>query len=222
MLLRSLTLISTLLLHSPPLPSLLPTLLSSLLPLLLSLSSFLTPPTTEDDDGNPIITTAPTSIFAAPANEHADSTLRDEADALLETWGKALATDAALIGLVRAVESIERGEEWGGDTPDAYEFCWARDDESGEVVVQARERDPDREQMKVRLEPQGVVRVLGSIGRKELSAKAFLRWLDEVQVLRTQDGLEAAKRSVPARGLSELQLTDGLEIGRASCRERES
>ncbi|KAL8281142.1 hypothetical protein RQP46_006500 [Phenoliferia psychrophenolica] len=193
-LLLSLSLISTLLLYSPPIPTLLPTLLSPLLPLLLSLSSFLSPPS-EDNPAPPI------SIFAPPTDPRADERLRDETDALLETWGKALPVDEALQGVLRAVEAIEKSEEWGPRTlsedeeGQEEEYAWGRDDNDGQVVLTRHSRQSD-DAMNVRLEPEGVVRILGSIGRKELSAKAFLRWLDEVQVLRAQDGLEAAKRSV--------------------------
>lgn len=62
-----------------------------------------------------------------------------------------------------------------------------------------RERASDEEgggqsEDEVEVDPQRVVGWLRQVNRKQLSGGLFVRWLDELQVLRGTPGLEAATR----------------------------
>lgn len=120
----------------------------------------------------------------------------EEIAAILETWGKAAPLDDVIRGVVKAVEIVERGEEFGAEMGEGMEeFYFARSEE-GSICIRLRlptvggQEDPT----KLRLDPEGIVAWLQQVGRKDLSGSVFLRWLDEVQMLKSAAGIEAAKR----------------------------
>ena len=172
---RKLSFLSMILLHSPPSPNLLPFLLSPILPSLFSLSSYL-------------------------VELKADSLMQEEVVVILETWGKAVPISDAIRGMAKVVEVVERGDEFGS-LAEATEkaFYWARSEE-GSVCIRERVGVPlsgtGEDPLKLKLDPESVVRWLKEVSRKELSSGLFLRWLDEVQALRATDAFEAVKRSV--------------------------
>ena len=172
---RKLSFLSMILLHSPPSPNLLPFLLSPILPSLFSLSSYL-------------------------VETKADSLMLEEVVVILETWGKAVPIADAIRGMVKVVEVVEQGDEFGSLAGEETErvFYWARSEE-GSICIRERVGVPvggSEDPLKLKLDPESVVRWLKEVARKDLSSGLFLRWLDEVQALRATDGFAAVKRSV--------------------------
>lgn len=86
----------------------------------------------------------------------------------------------------RAIERWEKEEEEDG----AGEWKW--DDEGGVLLVEREEKE--EKGVEVKVEAELVVTWLKEVGRKELSAGCFLRWLDEIAVLRGVEGIEGAKK----------------------------
>ena len=95
----------------------------------------------------------------------------------------------------RAVEVWESGRGFGGE---GGECAWGWDEEGGVCVRRIRAGDREENEGEEGIDAEAVVDWLKEVGRKELSAGLFLRWLDELQVLRKQSqavgGLEAARR----------------------------
>lgn len=107
-----------------------------------------------------------------------DERFGDETRAILAVWGKGVPVADGVRDVGRAVEAWEAGLE--GD--------WAWDEEGG-VCLRSRAEAEGGE-----IDAEGVVDWLKEVARKELSGGLFLRWLDELQMLRRQSGFEAAKR----------------------------
>lgn len=125
--------------------------------------------------------------------------MRDEVGALLEIWGKSRGVDEVVKSVVRAVEKIEKGDEFGRGVNDAATgFYWARSDEGSVCVRMKHEliggRQNDDEVNELKLDPEGMIHWFKSVEKREMTAAVFLRWLDEVQVLRNEEGFAAAKR----------------------------
>lgn len=187
-LLKGLSLLSTLLVHSPPSPDLMPFLLSPIVAPLFSLSSYL-------------------------IESKADPIMKDEVGAILETWGKAVPIADAVRGVIKAIELVEHGEELGvlaGDI--AGRFYWARSEE-GSACIRERRTLVAEDPLKLRIDAESVVAWIKEVERKELSSALFLRWLDEVQALRATEGFEAAKRCGDCAVLPLLTL---VQIGHAT------
>jgi hypothetical protein len=172
---RSLLLISTIILHAPPSPHLFPFLLGLITATLFSLSSYLT-------------------------TSKADPVMLEEVATILETWGKAAPLDDATRGVLKSVEIIEAGMEFGATSLDERmdELYWARSD-SGSVCIRKKvsvigKRSQEDDPTKLKLDPEGMVMWLKGVARKDLSSAVFLRWLDEVQALRRTEGFQAAKK----------------------------
>ena len=148
-----------------PSASLHPFLLAPILPALFSLSGYLT--TTK-----------------------ADAEMQEEVSAILETWGKAGEVDEVVRGVRKAVEVMEAGEEFG-EWGEEERFYWAR---SGEGSVCVRWGRREEGETMLRVEPEGMVAWVKEVARKDVAGRLFLRWLDEVQMLRSEEGIEAAKK----------------------------
>lgn len=177
-LLHSLTTLSLLLLHSPPLPGFLSTLILPILPSLLSLAAF-TAPAPEEGRGK---------VRISAQDERFD----DETRAILEVWGRSAGVEEGVKEVGRAVEAWEGVRELGGGGEEGQGggMGWAWDDEGGVCV---RKKDGEEEQGGA-VDAESVVQWLKEVGRKELSSALFLRWLGELQALRSQPGFSAAKR----------------------------
>ena len=127
--------------------------------------------------------------------------MQEEVVVILETWGKAVPIADAVRGMVKVVEVVEKGDEFGSMAGQSTEkvFYWARSEEGSVCVrelVGVPLRGSEEDPLKLKLDPESVVRWLKEVSRKELSSGLFLRWLDEVQALRAMDGFQAVKRSV--------------------------
>ncbi|GAA5832075.1 hypothetical protein JCM11251_002808 [Rhodosporidiobolus azoricus] len=212
-----LTALSLLLSSSPPLPTLLTTLLSPLLPCLFSLLSHLSAP--------PLIVSDP-----AIEGDKARRGTEDEAKALLGAFAKGEGeVEVVVRGLARAVEEWEKGEEFGRqdethaeeDGERVVEWAWTDEGAPQLVLLSApsasqhplatdtsEENEPSLADLSLRVNPADLVSWLTTDVhpvRREIAAGLFLRWLDEVRVLQGTDGVEAAKRSI-----TRLQLILGL------------
>lgn len=189
-LLHALTTLSAFLLYAPPLPTLQSTLLVPILASLLSLAAFTMPD--EDDEG--------AGGKRRMRIVKPDQRFGDEVRAVLEVWARSVGVKEGVKEVGRGVERWEGGGEFGATRREEEEeegegeLEWAWDDDGGVCVRRAEVGGAEGEGLKVRVEAEGVVRWLKDVGRKELSGALFLRWLDEVQVLRGQEGFEAAKR----------------------------
>lgn len=114
--------------------------------------------------------------------------------AILEMWGKALPVPEVVLGIVRMIETLENGKELGG-----VEYYWSRKTGGGGVCIRKRvggmNDDADQENSTdLKVDAEAMVEWLKKSERKEVQSKLFLRWLDEVQALRSQDGFLAAKQ----------------------------
>jgi hypothetical protein len=94
----------------------------------------------------------------------------------------------------KAVERWEVGAQFGAEAGEDRELEWAWGDDGG-VYIRETEKG-EAEGMRLRVDGEGIVRWLNEVGRKELSGALFLRWLDEVQMLRGVEGFETAKKYV--------------------------
>ncbi|GAA5902358.1 hypothetical protein JCM8208_007268 [Rhodotorula glutinis] len=214
-----LALVSLLSLYAPPLPSFLSTLVAPLVPPLFALVAFLDAPRlvapVEDDDGG------------ARALEHV---VRDEASALLGVWAKSVPALEAVRGVAGAVERWEAGDEFAADARggasaaerahevggeagagrSSWRWSWGAD---GAPVLVAEpsssEEDVGAAEFQLRVDAPWLVGWIAGLERKELAAGLFLRWLDEVKVLRGVDGVEGARRTVTRLQLV-LQMVEHL------------
>ncbi|GAA5877890.1 hypothetical protein JCM1840_002938 [Sporobolomyces johnsonii] len=210
-LLEHLTLLSLLTLYAPPLPGFLSTLLSPVLPALFSLLAFLA----HHD--------RPSLLRPSSSSADAGGGVKEEAEALLHVFGKGVTVDEGVEGTRTAVERWESGDDFGsaaeagagtGEEQEwVAEWTWvdrgpalALRDASEPVPAPEVELlkpaldDNDEEEEHalagVRVDAQVLVRWLKALERKELSGRLFLRWLDEVNVLKGVEGVEGARRSV--------------------------
>ncbi|GAA5929961.1 hypothetical protein JCM1841_001227 [Sporobolomyces salmonicolor] len=207
-LLEHLTLLSLLTLYAPPLPGFLSTLLSPVLPALFSLLAFLAHHH------------RPSLLRPSSSSADAGGVVKEEAEALLHVFGKGVTVDEGVEGTRTAVERWESGYEFGGAAERTGEDQeWVAEWTSGgrgpalalrdpadpapapevELLRPASNDDDEEEQHAVagvRVDAQVLVRWLKALERKELSGRLFLRWLDEVKVLKGVEGVEGARRSV--------------------------
>ncbi|GAA6036295.1 hypothetical protein JCM8097_001649 [Rhodosporidiobolus ruineniae] len=221
-----LTLLSLFTLYAPPLPSVLLTLLSPLVAPLLALLSHLDQP--------PLIVSSPTV-----EGEKTKQGVEDEAKALLGTLVKAGGSAEEVVKAVgRAVETWEAGEEFGApssgvdgrggtDETSLRRFGWTWDDNGAPSLSLLRSppslpfssantdpNEPSLEDLNLPVSAPTVVLWLKDVGRKEVNAGLFLRWLDEVRVLQGVGregggGAEVAKRSLTRLTLI-LQMLEHL------------
>ncbi|GAA5853446.1 hypothetical protein JCM9279_007240 [Rhodotorula babjevae] len=213
-----LALVSLLALYAPPLPSLLSTLIAPLVPPLLALVAFLDAPRLVaplDDAGD------------ARALEHV---VRDEASALLGTWAKSAPAQEAVRGVARAVERCEAGEEFAIDArageraheggggaaaghSSSWRWAWGADGTPELVAERGSSEEEDGggegDEVQLRVDAPWLVGWIAGLERKELAAGLFLRWLDEVKVLRGVEGVEGARRTVTRLQLV-LQMVEHL------------
>lgn len=122
----------------------------------------------------------------------------EEIATILETWGKAASLEAASRGVIRAVEDIEMGMEFGSTTLDEGpdQVYWARSD-NGSVCIRRKIQligSSPEDPTKLKLDPEAMLVWLAGVSRKDLSSAVFVRWLDEVQALRKMKGFKAAKK----------------------------
>ncbi|GJN93079.1 hypothetical protein Rhopal_006124-T1 [Rhodotorula paludigena] len=217
-----LTLLSLLTLYSPPLPSLLRTLLSPLLPALFALLAFV---------ARPRLISAASGASTAPRR-----VAEDEARAVLAALAKGEEDATAVVrDVAGAMERWERGEEFGrvprgdevadGEATSRVKWAWeedgdgvelrcidGQDDAAPESLFPAAAAEEDagaNAALALRVEPEWLVSWLKDVGRQELSAGLFLRWLDEIKVLRGVEDVEGAKRSVVRLQLV-LQMVEHL------------
>ena len=199
-----LALVSLLALYAPPLPSLLSTLVAPLVPPLLALVAFLD---------------APRLVAPLDDGAHAlELVVRDEASALLGTWAKSVPAQEAVRGVARAVERWEAGDELTADARvgerahdgrsaqaagrSSWKWAWGADGAPELVAEPEPEPAPSEEaggagaEFQLRVDAPWLVGWLAGLERKELAAGLFLRWLDEVKVLRGVEGVEGARRCV--------------------------
>ncbi|GAA5921049.1 hypothetical protein JCM3775_004068 [Rhodotorula graminis] len=217
-----LALVSLLSLCAPPLPSFLSTLVAPLVPPLFALVAFLDAPrlvAPVDSDGG----------AAAPALEHV---VRDEASALLGVWAKSVPAPDAVRGVARAVERWEAGDEFAVDARggssgsergqyddggaaragrSSWRWSWAADGAPALVAEPASSEEDggDGAEFQLRVDAPWLVGWIAGLERKELAAGLFLRWLDEVKVLRGVEGVEGARRTVTRLQLV-LQMVEHL------------
>ncbi|GAA6057959.1 hypothetical protein JCM3770_000651 [Rhodotorula araucariae] len=211
-----LTLVALVALYAPPLPTLLRTLLGPVLPALLALLSRLAHP--------PL-------VVAADARGEGEALARvmgDEAAAVLRAWARAADVSEVVAAVSGAVERWEAGETFGrvrheaedvrghgdGDGAGAGEWEWAWADGGG-VELRPATADTAPEEGVGELDaPLGVDAVwlvgwIKDLERKELAAALFLRWLDEIKVLRGVDSVQGARRTVTRLQLV-LQMVEHL------------
>ncbi|GAA5935058.1 hypothetical protein JCM10213_000633 [Rhodosporidiobolus nylandii] len=196
-----LTVLSLLSLYAPPLPGFLSSLISPLLPPLFSLLAHLSQP--------PLIVAAPSP--SADAHKRGTS---DEAHALLGTLAKGERVEEAVKAVARAVESWEKGEEFGAPAEGGRaaelmglggavegeqrrpQWAWGEDgapllsfssspSPPGSPLLDNDGDEPSLEALQLRVNPEVLVEWLKDVDRRELSAGLFLRWLDEVRVLQS-------------------------------------
>ncbi|GAA5870444.1 hypothetical protein JCM8547_004033 [Rhodosporidiobolus lusitaniae] len=227
-LLTHLTTLTLLLSLSPPLPSLLTTLLTPLLPPLFSLLSFLSHP--------PLIVSAPTPESAEVARQVKE----EVGELLGTYGRGVGEVGEVVRGVCGAVERWERREEFGvvareeargeerGEGRGA-EWKWADDGApylsfssvtspppsilpSPSLLPDGDDGDDlDPSALSLRVDPQTLVRwLLDDVQRQDVTAGCFLRWLDEVKVLKDGGvgrigGVEEGKRA-----LTRLQLVLAL------------
>ncbi|BGP42844.1 hypothetical protein JCM10449v2_006856 [Rhodotorula kratochvilovae] len=194
-----LTLLSLLTLYAPPLPTLLLTLLSPVLPALFALLSRLAAP--------PLVSTADA------AGEALARVMGDEARAVLRAWARAGEVDEVRSAVSGAVERWEAGEEFGRGGGGAWEWSWASEGgvELRPAVEAAEEAGSagEEEDVQLRVDAAWLVGWIKDLERKELAAGLFLRWLDEIKVLRGVDGVEGVRRTVTRLQLV-LQMVEHL------------
>lgn len=225
-----LSLLSLLSIYAPPIPNFLAALVQPILAPLLSLLSHLAHP--------PMIVSNPTLRADALRG-----IIHDEADALVKTLAKGLGGADSVLTLAGAVERWELGIEFGRrpssssqdeqDT-DAPRWKWrwteeglpslqkvmAKDRESGmeaDDMAQYSPEDVD-DLISSALSPVDIpfiVELLKSVDRKDLSARLLLRWLDELQTLRSDlrsfaNDLGGARRAVTRLQLV-LQMVEHLD-----------
>lgn len=118
--------------------------------------------------------------------------MKDELEAILETWGKST-SPLSVVALVRgSIEMLEAGDEFGKYEGETGGFYYGRSEE-GSVCIRFGIQEGGGG-VEVKVQPDWIVGWLKRLDRKEVSGKLFLRWLDEVGVLRTEEGVQAAKR----------------------------
>ncbi|KAM0786858.1 hypothetical protein ACM66B_002284 [Microbotryomycetes sp. NB124-2] len=206
--LETLTTLSTLFLYSPPLPGLQTLLIGPILPALASLAMFVgfDSGDDEEDQGRKALGG---KAKARVVVIECDRRFGNEVRALLETWAKS-AEGATVVKRIRQlVEDVEQDKQFGqilggGAEDEQLEWSW---DEDGGVCV--RRRFEKRETTDVLVDAAQIVKWLELVNRKDVSGALFVRWLDELQILRTQVGFESAKRAVIRLQLV-LQMVDAL------------
>ncbi|KAM0752394.1 hypothetical protein T439DRAFT_379460 [Meredithblackwellia eburnea MCA 4105] len=219
-LLSRLLFLSTLLSYAPPLPTNLPLLVSPILPMLVSLLSFLSPSKPN------------TTIFSLPLEK--DERLRDESVALILLWGKGVTEGEVVVkGILEAVKKCESSGKPGkgeflfdhegdlGVSEEGRVAGWMRDFHSdgaiGEVGISVQHYASETQKaegrneaglgLELNLDADVVVSLLKELGRKDVSSKIFLRWVDEVAVLRMSLKDMARERSIG------LGTGNGEELG---------
>lgn len=225
-----LSLLSLLSIYAPPIPNFLAALLQPILAPLLSLLSHLAHP--------PLIVSNPT-----PRADALRGIVHDEADALVKTLAKGLAGAESVLAFAGAVARWELGDEFGRrpssssqdeqDT-DATRWKWRWTEEGlpslqkttdqeeatgmeADDMAQYSPEDVD-DLISSALSPVDIpfiVELLKSVDRKDLSAGLLLRWLDELQTLRSDlssfaNGSGGARRAVTRLQLV-LQMVEHLD-----------
>lgn len=223
-----LSLLSLLSIYAPPIPTFLGILLQPILAPLLSLLSHLGHP--------PMIVSNPT-----PRADAFRGIIHDEADALVKTLAKGLAGAESVLAFAGAVERWELGDEFGRrpssrsqdeqdtDAP-RWKWRWTEEglpslrkvtDQEEEIGMAADDfsepADVD-DLISSALSPVDIPFIVGllkSVDRKDLSAGLLLRWLDELQTLRSDlssfaNGLGGARRAVTRLQLV-LQMVEHLD-----------
>ncbi|GEM10871.1 hypothetical protein Rt10032_c12g4888 [Rhodotorula toruloides] len=219
-----LLLLSLLALYAPPLPSLLSILLAPLLAPLFSLLTHLSRP--------------PLVAMSSPTSDAVKGVISDEASALARTFAKGEEVSEAVKAVAAAVERSEKGEElgvlprgamlveedaanrkrvewgWSSDGTPMLRYA-ARVDEAEDDVPAIGGFDdgdggePDLSALSLQVDAIWLVGWLKDVERKELSAQLFLRWLDEIKVLRGVQDVDGARRSVTRLQLV-LQMVEQL------------
>ncbi|PRQ72057.1 hypothetical protein AAT19DRAFT_9396 [Rhodotorula toruloides] len=205
-----LSLLSLLALYAPPLPSFLSTLLAPLLASLFSLLTHLSRP--------------PLVALSSPTSDALKGVISDEANALVRTFAKGEEVLEAVKAVTAAVERWEKREEFGvlprgailAEADEAnqrrVEWGWSSDgapvlryagdgDEAEDNIPVVGGVDEDGEgidlsALSLQVDAVWLVGWLKDVDRKELSAQLFLRWLDEIKVLRGVQDVDGARRSV--------------------------
>ncbi|BGO94920.1 hypothetical protein NBRC10512_000596 [Rhodotorula toruloides] len=218
-----LSLLSLLALYAPPLPSLLSTLLAPLLASLFSLLTHLSRP--------------PLVALSSPTSDALKGVISDEASALLRTFAKGEEVPEAVKAVTAAVERWEKRDEFGvlprgamlveEDVADQQRVEWGWSSEGAPVLryaagfdeaeddipvmggVDEDGEEPDLSALSLQVDAVWLVGWLKDVDRKELSAQLFLRWLDEIKVLRGVQDVEDARRSVTRLQLV-LQMVEQL------------
>ncbi|BGP73193.1 hypothetical protein NBRC10513v2_006597 [Rhodotorula toruloides] len=218
-----LSLLSLLALYAPPLPSFLSTLLAPLLASLFSLLIHLSRP--------------PLVALSSPTSDALKGVISDEANALVRTFAKGEEVLEAVKAVTAAVERWEKREEfgvlprgailaeadeanqrrveWGWSSDGAPVLRYAGDGDEAEdnipVVggVDDDDEQPDLSALSLQVDAVWLVGWLKNVDRKELSAQLFLRWLDEIKILRGVQDVEGARRSVTRLQLV-LQMVEQL------------
>ena len=180
--LEGLTTLSLLVSHAPPTspPSLLlSTFVTPVVPALLALEAVL------HAGVAPGITVLGSSGKGKGKETSADE-LENELGAVLETWAKSVPNEEAVRAVARAVERLE-------ETDGAR---WARGVRGEVHMMGPSEVEGENESDQTEVDAERIVGWLERVGRKEVNGGLFVRWLDELQVLRGTPGLAAATRSV--------------------------
>lgn len=166
--LTALSVVSTLLLYSPPSPEIRQFYVRPILAPMIALLDFL-------------------------ASGLPDKATTEMIENILVTWAKGEELALAASSMRSAVEEIENGIEFGSKQDGrAY---WARDDE-GLVCIrrQASSENGARDDRVVPVGAASIVGLLKTFDRNDLAGRLFLRWLDELQALREDTSVEAAKK----------------------------
>ncbi|KAK4052761.1 hypothetical protein OIV83_002048 [Microbotryomycetes sp. JL201] len=184
--LETLTTLSTLFLYSPPLPGLQTLLIGPILPALASLGMFVGFDSQEDKKE-----TLPQSRIIVVDR---DPRFGDETRALLQTWAKSADRMVVILRIRQLVDDIEGDKQFGLLDEGARAVLeWSWDDQGGICI---RKRLVSRETTDMPIDAIQMVKWLELVDRKDVSGALFVRWLDELQVLRKQSGFEAAKKAV--------------------------
>lgn len=165
--LRSLAIISTLLLYGPPSAEARRAFVAPLIPSLLSLYAYV----------------SSTQLDPAP---------RDMSESIFITWIKGEEGSTAVKMIRTAIEVIESDASFG-TRADGHCY-WARSDD-GRVCIRAGLGDSDDDNF-LTIDASVLVGLLKKADRKDVTGNLFLRWLDEVQQLRDANDVESAKRCV--------------------------
>lgn len=209
---RHLSLLSLLALYAPPLPSFLSILLAPVLAPLIALLSHLSRP--------------PLVALSSPTSDAVKGVISDEANALMRTFAKGGEVSEAVKGVTLAVERWEKGEEFGAgprasslveeDEPSQKRMRWGWSSEAAPTLcsmdgvdepndavpvvggLDEEDEQPDISAFSFQIDAAWLVGWLKDVDRKELSAQLFLRWLDEIKVLRGVQDVEGARRCVTA------------------------